>query len=86
MSGSAWFGASLTQSSAQLGSVLNSARYSLFVSKLNVLSPDQLDSEFGWARLSSGLDSARFGSVLMFGSGRLEAELVLARSLLRFGV
>ena len=51
-----------------------------------MLSPDQLDSEFDSARLISGLDSARFGSVLMFGSGRLEAELVLARSLLRFGV
>ena len=68
------FGVGLARSLAQLGSVLTSVHYSLLVSTLNVISPDQLDSRFG---------SGQLGSVLMFGSVRLEAELVLAKSLTR---
>ena len=60
VSHSALFGAGLARSLAQLGSVLTSVHYSLLVSKLNVISPDQLDSRL--ARLSSGFDSTRFGS------------------------
>ena len=74
------FGAGLARSLAQLGSVLTSVHYSLLVSKLNVISPDQLDSRFGSAQLRDRFDSVRF---LMFGSVLLEAELVLAKSLAR---
>ena len=73
------FGFGFARSSAQLGSVLTSVRYSLLVSKLNVINQDQFDSEFGLAQLGAGLGSVL--SVLMFGSARLEAKLVLARSL-----
>ena len=44
VSHSALFGAGLARRLAQLGSVLTSVHYSLLVSKLNVISPDQLDS------------------------------------------
>ena len=47
VSHSALFGAGLARSLAQLISVLNSVHYSLLVSKLNVIIPDQLDSRFG---------------------------------------
>ena len=43
VSHSALFGTGLARSLAQLGSVLTSVHYSLLVSKLNVISPDQLD-------------------------------------------
>ena len=61
VSHSALFGAGLARSLAQLGSVLTSVHYSLLVSKLNVISPDQLDSRFGSVRLSC---LAPFGSKL----------------------
>ena len=78
VSHSALFGAGLARSLALLGSVLTSVNYSLLVSKLNVISLDQLDSRFGSAQLGD-----RLGSVFMFDSVRLEAELVLAKSLAR---
>ena len=58
VSHSALFGAGLARSLAQLGSVLTSVHYSLLVSKLTVISPDQLDSTFGSAQLGD-----RFGLV-----------------------
>ena len=68
MSGSALFEAGLARSSAQFASVLTSVRYPLLVSKLNVISADQIDSEFGSAQLGAQLGSAWFGSHIWLGS------------------
>ena len=66
VSHSALFGAGLARSLAQLGSVLTSVHYSLLVSKLNVISPDQLDSRFGSAKLGDRFDSVRFSCFFCF--------------------
>ena len=66
VSHSALFGAGLARSLAQLGSVLTSVHYSLLVSKLNVISPDQLDSTFGSAQLGDRFDSVRFSCLALF--------------------
>ena len=68
VSHSALFGASLARSLAQLGSVLTSVHYSLLVSKLNVISPDQLGSRFGSAQLGDRFGSVRFSCLAPFGS------------------
>ena len=68
VSHSALFGAGLARSLAQLGSVLTSVHYSLLVSKLNVISPDQLDSRFGSAQLGDRFGSVRFSFLAPFGS------------------
>ena len=69
VSHSALFGAGLARSLAQLGSVLTSGasgHYSLLVSKLNVISPDQLDSRFGSAQLGDRFCSVRFSCLAPF--------------------
>ena len=68
VSHSALFGARMARSLAQLGSVLTSVHYSLLVSKLNVISPDQLDSRFGSAQLGDRFGSVRFSCLAPFGS------------------
>ena len=68
VSHSALFGAGLARSLAQLGSVLTSIDYSLLVSKLSVISPDQLDSRFGSAQLGDRFGSVRFSCFAPFGS------------------
>ena len=68
VSHSALFGAGLARSLAQLGSVLTPVHYSLLVSKLNVISPDQLDSRFGSAQLGDRFGSVRFSCLAPFGS------------------
>ena len=68
VSHSALFGAGLARSLAQLESVLTSVHYSLLVSKLNVISPDQLDSRFGSAQLGDRFGSVRFSCLAPFGS------------------
>ena len=68
VSHSALFGAGLARSLAQLGSVLTSVHYSLLVSKLNVISPDQFDSRFGSAQLGDRFGSVRFSCLAPFGS------------------
>ena len=68
VSHSALFGAGLARSLAQLGSVLTSVHYSLLVSKLNVISPDQLDLRFGSAQLGDRFGSVRFSCFAPFGS------------------
>ena len=73
VSGSALFEAGFSRRSAQLGSVLTLVRYSLLVSKLNVVSQDQLDSEFGSTQLG-----ARFGSVRFLCLARLDSKLSLS--------
>ena len=68
VSQSALFGAGLARSLAQLGSVLTSVNYSLLVSKLNVIIPDQLDSRFGSAQLGYRFGSVRLSCLAPFGS------------------
>ena len=68
VSHSALFGAGLARSLDQLGSVLTSVHYSLLVSKLNVIIPDQLDSRFGSAQLGDRFGSVRFSCLAPFGS------------------
>ena len=68
VSHSALFGAGLARSLAQVGSVLTSVHYSLLVSKLNEISPDQLDSRFGSAQLGDLFGSVRLSCLAPFGS------------------
>ena len=70
VSHSAFSGAGLARSLAQLGSVLTSVHYSLLVSKLNVIRLAQISLTRDSARLSSGIDSARFGSHVWLRSAR----------------
>ena len=47
---------------------MTSVHYSLLVSKLNVISPDQFDSRFGSAQLGDRFGSVRFSCLTPFGS------------------